>query len=112
MECPRVLAGRHSTVSVSTPVCISCRLRSPRPGRVHLYPADISQPFGVNFDLRYVPYQSALLDVLHTRDTQVSGILGPSILRRMFVPVWNMVHKCMLPVSGREEGLALVVRKN
>jgi len=32
------------------------------------------------------------------------------MLRRMFVPVWNKVHKRMLPVSGREQGMALIVR--
>jgi hypothetical protein len=33
------------------------------------------------------------------------------MLWRMFVPVWNKVHKRMLPVIGREEGMALIVRK-
>lgn len=29
----------------------------------------------------------------------------------MFVPVWNKVHECMLPVTVRAEGMALIVRK-
>lgn len=58
--------SRSSLNSVSIPVCIFYRLRTPRPGHVHWY-SGVSQPVGVNSDLWCFPYQSALLDVSHTK---------------------------------------------
>lgn len=101
------LADRHSTVSVSIPVCISCRLRT------GILLMSLNQSVwtamvcSLTIGIIYWTY--------HTRrDMRVNDITGSFHVTAddpWFVPSWKKVHKRMLPISGRGQGMALIVRK-